>query len=80
MEAGVCGPPGGSAAGPVEVESPPPSDTATAPGTAYNDPHCGKTKNIAVIAISDRNSKQANQRLDCKVFETTKKLKFEVMG
>ena len=33
MEAGVCGHPGGSAAGPAVVESPPLSDTVTAPGT-----------------------------------------------
>lgn len=35
MEAGVCGHRGGSAAGPVEVESPLLSDTVTAPGTDH---------------------------------------------
>lgn len=35
MEAGVCGPPGGSAAGPVEVESPLLSVIVTAPGADF---------------------------------------------
>lgn len=39
MEAGVCGLPGRSAAGHVEVASPLLSDTATAPGTDLASPH-----------------------------------------
>lgn len=39
MEAGGCGRPGRSAAGRVEVESPPLSDTVTAPGTVQYRPH-----------------------------------------